>query len=446
MELRLPIRCRIAGIGTFLLLAASLPAAETKLTVSTPETCTAPVFGWSVAISGYSTAADRLIVGSPGYDPVSGIDQDRGAVNIFELGPTGWTSVMWSLLRFDLDIPTYTGAQLGYSVSMWADQAVAGAPYLHHRPPGGPTREDAGATLTSYKDSFGDWVPAEQSYGWEPSGNFGFAVALQSSILAEGGPGIPADATHMGLVKTRSLVGGTWWDDEALASSDGGGGFAQSVSTWVNRIAVGAPNDSHTFPGAGAVYLYRLSGGIWSFEQKLTAADLAAGDGFGYSVAMAGNYLAVGAPGKNSYRGRVYVFQLSSGVWSQIAALQAGDGQAADSLGISVASWDPYLVVGASGDDDNGEDAGAVYGFKRLAAGYTEVGKRTAGDGWPHDEYGNSVSIYNGTFAVGSPYTAVAGKTAAGAVYIYDWADLAGHLFSDGFERGNSSRWSSHTP
>ena len=152
------------------------------------------------------------------------------------------------------------------------------------------------------------------------------------------------------------------------------------------------------------------------------------------------------APGKSSWRGRVYVFHLSAGVWSQVANLSAGDAEAADSLGISVASWDPYLVVGASGDDDNGEDAGAVYGFRRLAAGYTEVGKRNAGDGMPHDEYGTSVSIYNGTFAVGSPYTEVSGKAAAGAAYVYDWADLAGHIFSDGFERGTVWRWSSHTP
>lgn len=446
MELRLPVRCRIAGIGFFSLLAAALPAAETKLTVHTPDFCSAPSFGWAVAISGYSTAADRLIVGSPGYDGEGAPLLDMGAVNIFELGPGGWSSVAWSLFPSDPTIPTFLGARLGHSVALWSDQAGAGAPYLHHRPLGGPTREDAGAILYFRRDSFGDWASGDQSYGPEPYGDLGFAVALQGSICAEGGPGIPADATHMGVVRTRTLVGGTWWDDDTLASSDGGGGFAQSVSAWVNRIAVGAPGDSHTLPGAGAVYLYRLSGGVWTFEQKLTASDLAADDAFGYAVAMAGNYLAVGAPGKSSGRGRVYVFQLSSGVWSQIADLQASDGQAADSLGLSVASWDPYLVVGASGDDDNGENAGAVYGFRRLAAGYTEVGKRNAGDGMPHDEFGTSVSIYNGTFAVGSPYAAVAGKAAAGAAYIYDWADLAGHLFSDGFERGTTSRWSSHTP
>lgn len=446
MKLRLPALCRIAGTGSLLLLAASLRAVETKLTVSTPDYCAAPVFGWSVAISGYAIAADRLIVGSPGYDLVSGIDQDRGAVNIFELGAGGWTSVMWSLLRFDLDIPTYTGARLGHSVSIWADQAVAGAPYLHHRPVGGPTLEDAGAALKFGKDSYGTWAPREQGYGWEPSGNLGLAVASQSTICAEGGPGIPADATHIGVVKTRTLVGGYWWDDDELASPDGGGGYAQSVSAWVNRIAVGAPQDSHTHVGAGAVYVYVNVGGTWSFEQKLTAADLAAGDAFGYSLSMAGNYLAIGAPGKDSWRGRVYVFRLTSGVWSQIANLSADDGQAADSLGISVASWDPYLVVGASGDDDNGENAGAVYGFVRLAGGYTEAGKRNAGDGMPHDEYGNSVSIYNGTFAVGAPYSEVGGKIAAGAAYVYDWTDLAGHIFSDGFERGTVWRWSSHTP
>lgn len=445
MQLDLRTLSCLACTGALLAFSAPLSAGEKKLTTTTSATCIAPTFGWSVALSGLSTTADRLLVGSPGYDDAAGY-VDRGAIYFYAQAGGVWTEGARFLLQGGSEVPTFDGAQFGYAVTLWGDQACAGAPYLHHQHIGNPELPDAGATLTLRKDESGLWVSGEQFYGWSAYGDFGFAVALQSTVLAEAAPTTPADPSHMGLVRTRALVGGSWWDDGELIAPDSGGGFARSVSAWVNRVAVGAPSDSHLHPSAGAVYLYRNVGGTWTYEQKLTASDAATDDAFGYAVAMAGNYLAIGAPGKDSGRGRVYVFHLSSGVWTQVANLSAGDGAATDSLGISVASWDPYLVAGASGDDDNGANGGAVYGFQRLAGGYAEVGKRNAGDGLPGDEYGTSVAIYNSSFAVGSPYSTVGGKAAAGAVYVYDWADLAGHLFSDSFERGTVGRWSAHFP
>ena len=67
------------------------------------------------------------------------------------------------------------------------------------------------------------------------------------------------------------------------------------------------------------------------------------------------------------------------------------------------------------------------------------------GDGLAGDEYGFSVSLYQSDLAVGAPYATVGDDYQAGAAYVYGWSDLEGHLFSDGFERGDDSRWSAST-
>ena len=49
-------------------------------------------------------------------------------------------------------------------------------------------------------------------------------------------------------------------------------------------------------PHQGSAYVFVRSGTSWSQQQKLTANDGAAHDGFGYSVAISGDTVVVGAP------------------------------------------------------------------------------------------------------------------------------------------------------
>ena len=69
---------------------------------------------------------------------------------------------------------------------------------------------------------------------------------------------------------------------------------------------IGANNDQ------GAAYVFVRSGTIWNLQQKLTASDGAAGDRFGYSVAISGETVVVGAHrddiGANIDQGSAYVF------------------------------------------------------------------------------------------------------------------------------------------
>jgi hypothetical protein len=64
-----------------------------------------------------------------------------------------------------------------------------------------------------------------------------------------------------------------------------------------------------------------------AFQQgTLTAADGAAHDNFGYSVALSGSTAVVGAYGKNSSTGAAYVFVRSGGARTQQRKKTASDG------------------------------------------------------------------------------------------------------------------------
>jgi len=58
----------------------------------------------------------------------------------------------------------------------------------------------------------------------------------------------------------------------------------------------------------GSAYVFKRQGGSWVETQKLTASDGAAGDQFGFSVAVSGATIVVGAPIDNVGQGSAYVF------------------------------------------------------------------------------------------------------------------------------------------
>ena len=85
---------------------------------------------------------------------------------------------------------------------------------------------------------------------------------------------------------------------------------------------------ANTQTGAGSAYIFERDGlGNWTQAQKLTASDRAAGDWFGYSVSISGDYAIVGASyededasGANyqNAAGSAYIFERDGlGNWTQ---------------------------------------------------------------------------------------------------------------------------------
>ncbi len=88
----------------------------------------------------------------------------------------------------------------------------------------------------------------------------------------------------------------------------------------------------------------------------MVASDAAADDGFGYSVAIDGDTVVIGAY-KAGTGGAVYVLRASDG--AELAKLTADDASFADYFGRSVAIDGNTIVVGATSDDDGGPNSGS---------------------------------------------------------------------------------------
>jgi hypothetical protein len=187
--------------------------------------------------------------------------------------------------------------------------------------------------------------------------------------------------------------------------------------------------------GAGAVYVFGRSDSRWSQQAKLTASDGAPGDLFGFSMAMSGSSVLVGASGYPSNIGAAYVFVRSSnGNWSQQAKLIATDGDPNEVFGDAVAISGNTAVVGAPINDSR---AGAAYVFGRSSNGkWSQQAKLTASDRDPNDVFGASVAISGSTAMVG----ALNENSEAGAVYVFgrsesNWSQQAKLTASDGLPR-----------
>ena len=157
--------------------------------------------------------------------------------------------------------------------------------------------------------------------------------------------------------------------------------------------------------GRGSAYVFIRDGTTWSQQAKLTASDGATSDYFGSSVGISGDYAIVGAnydDDKGSASGSAYIFKRDGTAWTEQVKLTASDGAAGDWFGTSVSISGDYVLVGASYDDDGGSDSGSAYIFKREATVWTEQVKLAASGGAAVDYFGCSVSISGDYVIVGA--------------------------------------------
>ena len=120
----------------------------------------------------------------------------------------------------------------------------------------------------------------------------------------------------------------------------------------------------------GKAYIFHRSGSSWTEEAGLTASDGTAGDEFGYSVSINGDYAIVGAYykdiGSNSSQGKAYIFHRSGSSWAEEAGLTVSDGETSDFFGHSVSISGNYSLVGAHNKDVGSNTAqGRAYYYKK---------------------------------------------------------------------------------
>ena len=168
--------------------------------------------------------------------------------------------------------------------------------------------------------------------------------------------------------------------------------------------------------GAGAVYVFVRSDGMWSQQAYVKASNAGIGHYFGVAVSLGvnGDVMAVGSfdeggsgvPGLDPLldeddplvgTGAVYVFKRNGNTWSEIAKLKAANAEQEDSLGIAVAiSNDGNTVVAGALDEDglttgvNSTPVPDVHENTFAGAAYVFVRE---GDTWSQQAYIKSTNI-----------------------------------------------------
>jgi hypothetical protein len=171
----------------------------------------------------------------------------------------------------------------------------------------------------------------------------------------------------------------------------------------------------------GARYPLRVDPLVASGD--VSAADGAAGEYFGQSVAVSGHTLVVGAPdhkvGSNLAQGAAYVFSDSSGSWKQVAELTESVGAPSDGLGTVVAISGSTIVASAP-DAGKVSHQGILYVYSDRSGTWKQVAELTASDavvGASLGEY--SVAISGNNIIAGEPHYAVGTDTGVGAVFVF---------------------------
>jgi cysteine-rich repeat protein len=254
-------------------------------------------------------------------------------------------------------------------------------------------------------------------------GRFGISVSVSGDTVVVGALRDDDNGTEAGAAYVFGRSGSVWTERQKLVASDGAAGdrFGCAVSASSDTMVIGAREDDDAGTSSGSAYVFLRSGSVWSEQQKLTALDGAGGDLFGSAVSLSVDTAMIGAfqdDDNGTDSGSAYVFTRSGAVWTQQQKLLASDGEAVDRFGFSVAVAGDTLVVGAPLDDDLGTNAGATYAFVRSGSVWSEQQKLLASDGEAEDQFGYSVGLSGDTAAVGARLDDDNGVN-GGAVYAF---------------------------
>jgi hypothetical protein len=232
-----------------------------------------------------------------------------------------------------------------------------------------------------------------------------------------------------------------------------------------NATGVNGDESSNSSYGSGAAYVFARYGTYWYQEAYLKASNTEQtrcclpADIFGYSVAISGNTILIGASGEDSgaadvngdqndnsisSSGAAYVFvrDANTWAWTQQAYLKPSNPGENDRFGWSVAVEGHTAVVGAYFEDSsangvNGDEnndgapySGAAYVFVREGTNWSQQAYLKASNTEQLDNFGQSVAVSGDLVVVGArgESSGAAGvngnqndnsKSSAGAAYVF---------------------------
>ncbi len=226
--------------------------------------------------------------------------------------------------------------------------------------------------------------------------------------------------------------------------------FGHTVAISGNTIVVGAPGESssqatvtngttasndNSAPDSGAVYVYKRTGSTWSQEAYVKPPNPESYDNFGFSVAISGDTIIVGARNEDSNQntitngagasndnsasdsGAAFVYTRVGVIWTQEAYIKAANAKAGDNFGHSVSVSGDTILIGARFEDSNQNfitnganapsdsmlpNSGAAYVYRRYSGIWIQEAFLKAPNPDTDSFFGHSVAISGDTIVVGA--------------------------------------------
>jgi len=310
--------------------------------------------------------------------------------------------------------------QFGNSVAVSGDTVVVGATFGDS-----DTVFSSGAAYVFVQAPDGTWTEQQKLTASDPVSLdlFGISVAISEDtntiVVGAAQLQVSGGAPGKAFVFVRE-ADDTWSEQAKLTASDAAveDVFGASVALSGDTIIVGASGNDDAGNDSGSAYVFVRTGTTWSEQQKLTASDPSNREEFGGSVALSGDTAVVGA-GLNDATGGAYVFERSETTWTEEQILTASDADSSDLFGRAVAFNGDTIVVGASGNDDAGDDSGSAYVFVKAPDDtWAEKAKLIASDAVGRDFFGQSVAVSGDMIVVGAHLDDDAGEN-SGSVYVF---------------------------
>ncbi len=329
-------------------------------------------FGGSIDVYG-----DYMVVGANGAN-VSAMRS--GGAYVFHHDGKEWVKVA-RLSASDGNLADYLGTHVAINDNYIAlsntaiDSLDQNGNYVFHT---------VGAVYI-YQKPAGGWMDAtEDQKIWPPviasAQGFGYAVDLSENTMAVS-EYYTGSSESVGKVYVYTLYNSRWVLEATLMNNYAtkGDEFGISLSIDDSTIVVGAARTIIANASKSNVYVYEKKGSEWkdAFQDvRLSPTNNKHGDLFGYDIHLHGEYLLVGAPGRDSTgtesSGRVYLYRRKGSSWTgEYEELQfhSSEGRAVDFLGASVYMNDTLIIAGARSGNSYAhsfeKDLGRAYIYRK---------------------------------------------------------------------------------
>lgn len=386
-------------------LTISAGSAQEIQKVTTQDGDAADFVGTSVAIDG-----NLAISGAPGEDENGA---GAGAVYVFEQSGGEWSEIA-KIIADDGELAD----RFGDVVDLSNQTILVGAPYDDAE----ALNDGSAYIFTRLGDS---WVQHEKLTPHDPleSSFFGASVAIRGNRAIVGAIRGASGGIRCGAAYVFIRVGRNWEEMGKLVPHDGAEDdlFGSSVAIDGNFAVIGAKGDDDRGLSSGSVYFFHWNGTEWEEMQKISIPEGRAEDSFGIAADLEGTRACIGMRGTflEESPGYAYLYEIDGPSWNLTNTFSAEDGEDQDHFGQSLSIWGDYALIGARNDQDNGVESGSVYAYAKRGDVWMMHAKVLAPDGEEGDFFGYDVDL-SGDFAiVGARGDDDAGEN-AGAVYLID--------------------------